>query len=104
MYNKRAVQYKGRWCRLTIFGLSTQGLEARRRKAYQYPGAITVNAKKGGRGYMVRPEEREPREAVVSMLDTLEMHAYGKLAQCIDTLQLEEARQIVGLLKDVGIV
>lgn len=53
---------------------------------------------------MVRPEEREPREAVVSMLDTLEMHAYGKLAQCIDTLQLEEARQIVGLLKDVGIV
>lgn len=43
-------------------------------------------------------------DATVTMLETLERHAYCRIAVCIDKGDLDGARQIVDLLKDVGII
>lgn len=104
MCNFSRGRSNGRWCRLTFFGKSTQGPIAKGRKVRRYPGAIRLTEQERGRDGMIRPEDREPQEATVTMLDTLERHAYHQLTMCIDELQLEDARQIVDLLKDVGII
>ena len=49
-------------------------------------------------------DDQKASEATVTMLETLERHAYHQITMCIDELQLEDARQIVDLLKDVGII
>ena len=107
-YNKPGRDAHGRWCRLTFFGKSTQGAEHRSRKARRYPGAIRVIEQKGGREPLREPlmvvDDQPVSEATVTMLETLERHAYHQITMCIDELQLADARQIVELLKDVGII
>lgn len=49
-------------------------------------------------------DDQPVSEATVTMLETLERHAYHQITKCIDELQLDDARQIVDLLKDVGII
>ena len=103
-YNKQGRCSNGRWCRLTFFGKSTQGAEHRSRKARRYPGAIRVIEQKGGREPLMVVDDQPVSEATVTMLETLERHAYHQITMCIDELQLADARQIVELLKDVGII
>ena len=104
MCNKRARTSKGRWCRLTFFGKSTQGAEYRSRKARRYPGTIKLSEREGGREPLKIVDDQPVSEATVTMLETLERHAYHQITMCIDELQLDDARQIVDLLKDVGII
>ena len=49
-------------------------------------------------------DDQPVSEATVTMLETLERHAYCRIAVCIDEGDLDGARQIVDLLKDVGII
>ena len=49
-------------------------------------------------------DDQPVSEATITMLETLERHAYHQITMCIDELQLDDARQIVDLLKDVGII
>lgn len=42
--------------------------------------------------------------ATVRLIETVEQHAYMKLAELIDGNHLEEARQVAGILREVGIV
>lgn len=42
--------------------------------------------------------------ATVRMIDTVEQHAYLKIAELIDGNHLDEARQVAEILKVVGIV
>ena len=53
---------------------------------------------------MIVVDDQPVSEATVTMLETLERHAYSRMAACIDSGDLEGARQIVDLLKDVGII
>ena len=104
MYTNRGRTRKGRWCRLTFFGKSTQGAEHRSRKARRYPGTIRIIEQEGGREPLKVVDDQPVSEATVTMLETLERHAYHQITMCIDELQLDDARQIVDLLKDVGII
>lgn len=103
-YNKLGRTRKGRWCRLTFYGKSTQGAEYRSRKARRYPGTINLIEQDRGREPMAIVDDYPASEATVTMLETLERHAYYQITMCIDELQLDDARQIVDLLKDVGII
>lgn len=103
-YNKLGRSAHGRWCRLTFFGKSTQGAGAKRSKARRYPGTIQVIEQEGGRGPLKYVDDQSVSEATVTMLETLERHAYCRIAVCIDEGDLDGARQIVDLLKDVGII
>lgn len=103
-YNKLGRTRKGRWYRLTFFGKSTQGAGASSGKARRYPGTIQVTQEKGGREPLIVVDDQPVSEATVTMLETLERHAYSRMAACIDSGDLEGARQIVDLLKDVGII
>ncbi len=104
MYTNRGRTRKGRWCRLTFFGKSTQGAGPKRGRACGYPGTIKLNEREGGREPMAIVDDHPASEATVTMLETLERHAYHQITMCIDELQLDDARQIVDLLKDVGII
>lgn len=42
--------------------------------------------------------------ATVKMIETVEQHAYVKIAELIDGNHLDEARQVAELLRVVGIV
>lgn len=104
MYNNKPLPANGRRCRLTFFGLSTQGPIPKGHKARRCPGAVNLIEQDGGRESLKVIDDQQVSEATVTMLETLERHAYHQITMCIDELQLEEARQIVDLLKDVGIV
>lgn len=104
MYTNRGRTRKGRWCRLTVFGLSTQGAGPKRGRACGYPGTIKLIEQDRGREPMTVVDDQPVSEATVTMLETLERHAYHQITMCIDELQLDDARQIVDLLKDVGII
>ena len=104
MYTNRGRTSKGRWCRLTVFGLSTQGAGPKRGRACGYPGTIKLIEQDRGREPMAVVDDHPASEATVTMLETLERHAYHQITMCIDELQLDDARQIVDLLKDVGII
>lgn len=104
MYTNRGRTSKGRWCRLTVFGLSTQGAGPKRGRACGYPGTIKLIEQDRGREPMTVVDDQPVSEATVTMLETLERHAYHQITMCIDELQLDDARQIVDLLKDVGII
>lgn len=104
MYTNRGRTRKGRWCRLTVFGLSTQGAGPKRGRACGYPGTIKLVEQDRGREPMAIVDDHPASEATVTMLETLERHAYHQITMCIDELQLDDARQIVDLLKDVGII
>lgn len=104
MYTNRGRTRKGRWCRLTFFGKSTQGAGPKRGRACGYPGTIKLIEQDRGREPMAIVDDQPVSEATVSMLETLERHAYHRLTICIDNGQYDEAREIVDLLKDVGIV
>lgn len=104
MYTNRGRTRKGRWCRLTFFGKSTQGAEPKRGRACGYPGIIKLVEQEGGREPLKIVDDQPVSEATVTMLETLERHAYHQITMCIDELQLDDARQIVDLLKDVGII
>lgn len=104
MYTNRGRTRKGRWCRLTVFGLSTQGAGPKRGRACGYPGTINLIEQDRGREPMAIVDDHPASEATVTMLETLERHAYHQITMCIDELQLDDARQIVDLLKDVGII
>lgn len=104
MYTNRGRTRKGRWCRLTFFGKSTQGAGPKRGRACGYPGTIKLIEREGGREPMAIEDDHPASEATVTMLETLERHAYHQITMCIDELQLDDARQIVDLLKDVGII
>lgn len=104
VYNKAGRTPNGRWCRLTFFGKSTQGAGARRSKGRRYPGTIRVIEQEGGREPLKVVDDQPVSEATVTMLETLERHAYCRIAVCIDKGDLDGARQIVDLLKDVGII
>lgn len=104
MYTNRGRTRKGRWCRLTFFGLSTQGAGPKRGRACGYPGTINLIEQDRGREPMAIVDDHPASEATVTMLETLERHAYHQITMCIDELQLDDARQIVDLLKDVGII
>lgn len=104
MYTNRGRTRKGRWCRLTFFGKSTQGAGPKRGRACGYPGTIKLTEREGGREPMAIVDDHPASEATVTMLETLERHAYHQITMCIDELQLDDARQIVDLLKDVGII
>lgn len=104
MYTNRGRTRKGRWCRLTVFGLSTQGAGPKRGRACGYPGTINLIEQDRGREPMAVVDDQPVSEATVTMLETLERHAYHQITMCIDELQLDDARQIVDLLKDVGII
>lgn len=104
MYTNRGRTRKGRWCRLTVFGLSTQGVGPKRGRACGYPGTINLIEQDRGREPMAIVDDHPASEATVTMLETLERHAYHQITMCIDELQLDDARQIVDLLKDVGII
>lgn len=103
-YNKLGRTRKGRWCRLTVSGLSTQGAELLRGSARRHPGTINLIEQDRGREPMAIVDDLPASEATVTMLETLERHAYHQITMCIDELQLDDARQIVDLLKDVGII
>ena len=104
MYTNRGRTCKGRWCRLTFFGKSTQGAGPKRGRACGYPGTIKLIEQDRGREPMTVVDDQPVSEATVTMLETLERHAYHQITMCIDELQLDDARQIVDLLKDVGII
>lgn len=104
MYTNRGRTRKGRWCRLTFFGKSTQGAGPKRGRAFGYPGTIKLVEREGGREPLKIVDDQPVSEATVTMLETLERHAYHQITMCIDELQLDDARQIVDLLKDVGII
>lgn len=104
MYTNRGRTRKGRWCRLTFFGKSTQGAGPKRGRACGYPGTIKLTEQEGGREPLKVIDDQPVSEATVSMLETLERHAYHRLTICIDNGQYDEAREIVDLLKEVGIV
>lgn len=104
MYTNRGRTSKGRWCRLTVYGLSTQGAGPKRGRACGYPGTINLIEQDRGREPMAVVDDHPVSEATVTMLETLERHAYHQITMCIDELQLDDARQIVDLLKDVGII
>ena len=104
MYTNRGRTRKGRWCRLTFFGKSTQGAGPKRGRACGYPGTIKLVEQDMGREPMAIVDDHPASEATVTMLETLERHAYHQITMCIDELQLDDARQIVDLLKDVGII
>ena len=104
MYTNRGRTRKGRWCRLTFFGKSTQGAGPKRGRACGYPGTIKLIGREGGREPLKVVDDQPVSEATVTMLETLERHAYHQITMCIDELQLDDARQIVDLLKDVGII
>ena len=103
-YNKPGRSAHGRWCRLTFFGKSTQGAELLRGGACRHPGTIKLVEREGGREPLKIVDDQPVSEATVTMLETLERHAYHQVTMCIDELQLDDARQIVDLLKDVGII
>lgn len=103
-YNKPGRSAHGRWCRLTFFGKSTQGAELLRGGACRHPGTIKLVEREGGREPLKIVDDQPVSEATVTMLETLERHAYHQITMCIDELQLDDARQIVDLLKDVGII
>ena len=104
MYTNRGRTRKGRWCRLTFFGKSTQGAGPLRGRACRYPGTIKLTEQEGGREPLKVIDDQPVSEATVSMLETLERHAYHRLTVCIDDGKYDEAREIVDLLKDVGII
>ena len=104
MYTNRGRTRKGRWCRLTFFGKSTQGAGPLRGRACRYPGTIKLIEQDRGREPLKVVDDQPVSEATVTMLETLERHAYHQITMCIDELQLDDARQIVDLLKDVGII
>lgn len=103
-YNKPGRSAHGRWCRLTFFGKSTQGAGPTRGRACGYPGTIKLVEREGDREPLKIVDDQPVSEATVTMLETLERHAYHQITMCIDELQLDDARQIVDLLKDVGII
>ena len=103
-YNKLGRSAYGRWCRLTFFGKSTQGAGPLRGRACRYPGTIKLTEQEGGREPLKVIDDQPVSEATVTMLETLERHAYCRIAVCIDEGDLDGARQIVDLLKDVGII
>ena len=103
-YNKKGRRSNGRWCRLTFFGKSTQGAGPKRGRACGYPGTIKLIEQDRGREPLKVVDDQPVSEATVTMLETLERHAYHQITMCIDELQLDDARQIVDLLKDVGII
>ena len=43
-------------------------------------------------------------QATVSLLETLEQHAYLKISELLDGNHFEEAQQVADILKAVGIV
>ena len=104
MYTNKGRTRKGRWCRLTFFGKSTQGAGPKRGRACGYSGTIKLIEREGGREPLKVVDDQPVSEATVTMLETLERHAYHQITMCIDELQLDDARQIVDLLKDVGII
>ena len=104
MYTNRGRTRKGRWCRLTFFGKSTQGAGPKRGRACGYPGTIKLIEQDRGREPLKIVDDQPVSEATVTMLETLERHAYHRLTVCIDNGQYDEAREIVDLLKEVGIV
>lgn len=104
MYTNRGRTRKGRWYRLTFSGLSTQGAELLRGGVRRHPGTIKLKEQDRGREPMAIVDDHPVSEATVTMLETLERHAYHQITMCIDELQLDDARQIVDLLKDVGII
>lgn len=104
MYTNRGRTRKGRWCRLTFFGKSTQGAGPKRGRACGYPGTIKLIEQDRGREPLKVVDDQPVSEATVTMLETLERHAYHQITMCIDELQLDDARQIVDLLRDVGII
>lgn len=104
MYTNRGRTRKGRWYRLTFSGLSTQGAELLRGGACRHPGTIKLKEQDRGREPLKIVDDQPVSEATVTMLETLERHAYHQITMCIDELQLDDARQIVDLLKDVGII
>lgn len=104
MYTNKGRMRKGRWCRLTFFGKSTQGAELLRGGACRYPGTIKLIEQDRGREPLKIVDDQPVSEATVTMLETLERHAYCRIAVCIDEGDLDGARQIVDLLKDVGII
>ena len=103
-YNKPGRTPNGRWYRLTFFGKSTQGAELLRGGACRHPGTIKLVEREGGREPLKIVDDQPVSEATITMLETLERHAYHQITMCIDELQLDDARQIVDLLKDVGII
>lgn len=104
MYTNKGRRRKGRWCRLTFFGKSTQGAELLRGGACRHPGTIKLIEQDRGREPLKIVDDQPVSEATVTMLETLERHAYCRIAVCIDEGDLDGARQIVDLLKDVGII
>lgn len=103
-YNKPGRSAHGRWCRLTFFGKSTQGAQLLRGGDHRHPGTIKLIEQEGDREPLKIVDDQPVSEATVTMLETLERHAYHQITMCIDELQLDDARQIVDLLKDVGII
>lgn len=103
-YNKPGRSAHGRWCRLTFFGKSTQGAQLLRGGDHRHPGAIKLIEQDRGREPLKIVDDQPVSEATVTMLETLERHAYCRIAVCIDEGDLDGARQIVDLLKDVGII
>ena len=53
---------------------------------------------------MIAADVREPQEETIAMLDQLERVGYRKMAEALAGDRLAEARQIVDLMKDVGLV
>ena len=104
MYTNRGRTRKGRWCRLTFFGKSTQGAQLLRGGDHRHPGTIKLIEQDRGREPLKIVDDQPVSEATVTMLETLERHAYCRIAVCIDQGDLDGARQIVDLLKDVGII
>lgn len=104
MYTNRGRTRKGRWCRLTFFGKSTQGAQLLRGGDHRHPGTIKLIEQDRGREPLKIVDDQPVSEATVTMLETLERHAYCRIAVCIDEGDLDGARQIVDLLKDVGII
>ena len=72
--------------------------------ARRHPGTIKLTEQDGGREPLKVIDDQPVSEATESMLETLERHAYHRLTICIDNGQYDEAREIVDLLKEVGIV
>ena len=103
-YNKPGRSAHGRWCRLTFFGKSTQGAQLLRGGDHRHPGTIKLIEQDRGREPLKIVDDQPVSEATVTMLETLERHAYCRIAVCIDEGDLAGARQIVDLLKDVGII
>ena len=66
-------------------------------------GALFLTIEKRYRE-MITPDERMPSDSTVILLETLERHAYMKIAELIDGSHLDEADKIADILKKVGIV